>query len=217
MSSSKSPKKKESQETIEKRNNNYLTKEEIKILINNVKNGYGTNRAKSFQNNWRDRDYAIVMLFLNTGLRCSGIYKLDLNDIDFVNKTLTTTEKGNKIRTIFLSDKMIDCLKIWIEKRNRIVGDNVSALFISNRKKRMKQESIAAVISKFTKNIDGKHITPHKLRATYATQVQNKVHDKELVQELMGHANMSTTELYIREKENRTNIGSDIMSEIVFG
>lgn len=217
MENSKRPKFKESQETREKREHNYLTKKEIEKLISSVNKGVGTKRAKSFQNNWKERDLAIITLFLTTGLRCSGIYKLDIDSIDFENKLLITTEKGDKIREITLSDDELKCLNDWIKIRKNIIKDeNEQALFISNRKQRMKQETIASLVKKYASNIDGKNITPHKLRATYATQIYEKKKDAKLVQELMGHSNVNTTMLYIRNAENRTNIGSEIMSGLIF-
>ena len=91
------------------------------------------------------------------------------------------------------------------------------ALFISNRKTRMDQSSISDVVKKYSSVIDGKHITPHKLRATYGTQLYAKTGDLYLVQECMGHSNPKTTELYIRGQKNEaTQKASDIMTKLIF-
>ena len=78
----------------------------------------------------------------------------------------------------------------------------------------MDQASIYRVVNKYASNIKGKHITPHKLRATYGTQLYEATKDIYFVQECMKHSNPKTTELYIRGNKNQTKKASDIMRSI---
>lgn len=213
------PKFKEKEETIKKREKGYLEKKEIKKYISTVKNGAGSDRAKAKQEPWKERDLLIVLLFLNTGMRCSALYKLDVESINLENRTLTVNDKGDKIRQIVLSDELIECAKAWESNRKVLLGDKEeSALFISNERKRMCQKSISRVVSKYAANIEGKNISPHKLRATYGTQLLEATRDIYFVQQCMGHSNPSTTELYIRGQNNGNEAkASDIMSRITFG
>ena len=95
--------------------------------------------------------------------------------------------------------------------------ENELALFISNRGTRMDQRSIDRVVSKYAQDIEGKHITPHKLRATYGTQLYASTNDLYFVQSCMGHSNPKTTELYIRgQKDSSRKTASDIMSKLTF-
>lgn len=210
------PKKKESIETKEKRDKGYLTKNEIKKYINTVNNGSGSSRAKARQEQWKERDLAIITLLLDTGLRCSGLYKLDLSSIDLENHILITVEKGGKIKKEKISENVIHVLFNWIVKREMILdGKEEDALFISNRKERLTQKGISDVVKKYAKQFDNKNITPHKLRATYATSLYNASKDIKFVKRKMGHSNISTTELYIRGQEEEYDPSAEIMGNII--
>lgn len=206
----------ESEETKKKREIGYLNTKEIKEYLDTVKTGIGSNRAKTWQKEWEERDLAIILLFLNTGMRCSALYKLDVDSINFSNNVLVTNDKENKINTYELSDEVIEYIKKWLIKRKNILnGKEENALFISYRKERMGPQGIAKIVSKYAQNIKGKHITPHKLRATYGTQLYNTTKDLVFVQEAMKHNNPKTTELYIRgnKDQNRKKV-ANIMSRI---
>lgn len=202
------PKAKEKQETIQKRERGYLTEKEIDIYINNIK--------KSKENDWKYRDLAIVLIFLNTGIRESALCQLDINDIDFVNNTLTVTDKGDKVIIYPLSKNIIKYLNQWIERRKKILDNlNVDALFISNQKVRMNQTSVYRVVKKYNKNIQGKELSPHKLRATYGTQLYNATKDIVFVQTCMNHNSPITTRKYIRGNQDEKKIqASDIMAKL---
>lgn len=209
------PKPIENQKTIEKREIGYLSKKEIPKYVSSVACGVGTSRSKHRQKNWKERDMAIVMMFLNTGIRCSALMKIDIDSIDFEHRTLIVTDKESHVNHYDLSDELLKIIKEWIIKRDEICkGEKIDALFISNRKTRMDQASIYRVVNKYASNIKEKHITPHKLRATYGTQLYNATKDIYFVQECMKHSNPKTTELYIRGHKNQTKKASDIMQSI---
>ena len=209
------PKPIDSQKTIAKREIGYLSKKEIPKYISCIENGVGSTRSKGKQKNWRERDMAIVQLFLNTGVRCSALMKIDVDSIDFANRMLTVTDKESNVNKYELSDELMYIISDWIHKREEILGGKqVDALFISNRKTRMDQGSIYNVVKKYAAGIKGKHITPHKLRATYGTQLYDATKDIYFVQSCMKHSNPKTTELYIRGTTNQTKAASDIMKSL---
>lgn len=212
------PKFFESEETKNKREIGYLNTREIHKYINNIETGMGSHRTKARQEKWKSRDKAIVLIFLSTGMRCSALYKLNINSIDFENATLTTIDKGSKYRKFELSEELIEVIQNWLVDRKELLnGKEEEALFISNRRSRMDQSSISEVVKKYASNITGKHITPHKLRATYGTQLYAKTGNLYMVQECMGHSNPKTTELYIRGQKNETaKTAADIMKNIIF-
>ena len=208
------PKPIESQTTIEKREKGFLTKNEVAKYIKTVENH--DVKSKRRQNSyWSKRDLVIIKVFLNTGIRCSALSKLDISSVDLKNKTLIVTDKGSKVKLYDLTDEVIENLKEWIEIRNSITTDDVSALFISNRKRRMDPITIYNVVNKYSKDIKDKHITPHKLRATYGTQLYNETGDIYFVQDCMGHKDPRTTELYVRGKKQNLKKASDIMGRII--
>ena len=211
------PKFVEKDTTIAKREIGYLDKREIKKYLSTARNGAGTSRAKARQENWKERDLLIILLLLSTGMRCSALYKLDVDSIDFEKQILTSNEKGDKVHTYDLSDSLILDINNWLEKREEILGGvEETALFVSNQRNRMDQKSISRVVKKYSSDIANKNITPHKLRATYGTQLLKETNNIYFVQECMGHSNPKTTELYIRgEKNGNSKKASDIMSKIL--
>ena len=210
------PKVVETQNTISKRAKGFLSKSEIKTYMRAVEQGIGDDRSISRQQNWRERDKAIITIFLNTGIRCSALMKLDVNNINFTNKTLSVIDKESKYNTYNLSDEILVIIGEWLIKRHELLsGKEIDALFISNRRKRMSQSSISNVVEKYAADIKGKHITPHKLRATYGTQLYNETKDIYFVQQCLKHNSPKTSELYIRdENNNQTAKASDIMRKL---
>lgn len=201
----------ERQSTVDKRERGFLSEEEIPQFIQNVKKGTGCRSAK----NWKERDMFLIQLFLNTGLRCSGVWKLDVNDIDFENGQLTTTEKRGKVRTYPLNDDLLKLAEDWLKVRVSKADITENALFVSEKGTRLSTDRIAEIIQIYAKDIKGKHITPHKLRATYGTQVYNATKDIYLTQVAMGHKSPTTTELYIRGQVNKSvATASNIMSKL---
>jgi len=215
----KRPSAKERQETIEKREKGYLTKAEVKKVLLAVKNGVGNEHSKNRQKEWRDRDYLIFLIFLSTGIRLSALIQLDVDSIDFENKQLITTDKGNKVNQFPLSDEVLSYTKFWLDKREKLLdGKEEQALFISANRERMSETAVATVVEKYSSVIPGKHITPHKLRATFGTQVYNATHDIYLTQKAMNHSTPAVTERYIRgNKDNSKNTASEIMRKNLFG
>lgn len=206
------PKLVETSETINKRAIGYLSKKEIPKYLKTVQNGAGTLRSKNRQKNWKERDLAIVMIFLNTGIRCSALMKLDVNDVNFSNHTLTVTDKESKVTTYDLSNSVMSIIADWLRKREVLLnGNKTEAMFISNRRTRMDQKSIALVVNKYAEQIPDKHITPHKLRATYGTQLYDATKDIYFVQKCMNHSSPKVTETYIRGIQNTTKKASEIM------
>ena len=211
------PKAKESIETREKRTNGFLEKREIKTIKKNIESGVGSLRARHFQDKMYERDMAIFMIFLNTGMRCSALCKLDVSNIDKENKSIVVNDKGNKIMRYNLAEETWNCLNEWLNKREYMVDSDEDALFISRTNERIGYRSIYNLIKKYSDGVKGKNITPHKLRATYGTQLYNATKDIKFVQKCMNHSSPQTTMLYIRGDENKTKEASEIMSKIISG
>lgn len=166
----------------------FLSEEEIKQCINNVYE----NCTEKFIN----RDICIISLGISLGLRVSAITQINMEDVDFNANTIKVVEKGNKYRIMNFGDNLRQKLLAWIEDRNKYFGNvDTNALFISRKKNRISVSAVEDMITKYTKNID-KHITPHKLRATCATNLYKKTGDIYMVAEQLGHANIATSKIY---------------------
>lgn len=210
------PKAIEGIKTKTKREKAFLTQEEVADYLINIEYGCGSTRAMARQAQWRERDMAIVMIFLNTGMRCAALYKLDIKDIDLEQKILSTTEKGGKIRKHTLNNKTIQAIQDWIDKRQCLLNDqNEDALFISNQRRRLSQGAISDIVKKYG-DFKDKSLSPHKLRATYGTQLYEATGDLYFVQQCMNHNNPKTTEIYIRGKSDTAHQrASSIMEEFL--
>lgn len=206
------PKQKESQKTIEKRENGYLSKSEIKKYIDCINSGSYTSKNITY---YKERDLAIVIIFLNTGIRCSALMKLDVSDVDFNLNKITVTDKEDKVNSYDLTDEVMAIIQSWLIKREQILNGKIEeALFISDRKKRICPNAITAIIKKYARNITNKNISPHKLRATYGTQLYEATNDIYFVQQQMHHENPKTTEKYVRGIKNNSKKACDIMTDL---
>ena len=201
-------------EKKEKRLKNVLHDNEIKHYLENIETGVGSHRAKARQELWKERDRCIIELFLTTGMRCSAMYRLNVKDINLKEKYLVTIEKRDKKRIFYFSDKVRINIEEWLIRRSEILdGEEEDALFISNRKRRLDTSCIVDITHKY--GIDIKNITPHKLRATFGTQLLEKTNgDLDKVRIAMGHESISTTELYMRRDEAK--IGKEIADLMEF-
>jgi len=220
MSGAKRPKYIETQEQIEKREEGFLTPTEIKKVIQDIEYGIGNNRMLWFQEEYRSRDMAIVLLLLSTGIRASALINLNVEDVDFEEATITVTDKGDKVNKHNLPETTMIILKKWLIKREELLQKaNITdehALFISKWKKRFSYNGLNKLVCKYCSTAVGRKITPHKLRATYGTILYNKTHDIEFVRQQMNHSSVITTQRYIRGngKENRKK-AADIMGGVI--
>lgn len=162
----------------------YLTLDESRRLLDAVD---GVNR---------ERDYCIICLFLNCGLRISEIVGLNISDVR--GDSLRVLGKGNKERIVYLNDACQAAIEAYKPVRSQMVGSSVSALFVSNRRQRMGREAVHAMVKKtlLKAGLDPDKYSSHKLRHTAATlMLQNGV-DVRTLQEVLGHEHLNTTQIY---------------------
>lgn len=162
----------------------YLTLEESRRLLASVG---GKNQV---------RDTCILCLFLNCGLRVSEMVGLNLTDIRA--DSLLIHGKGSKERIVYLNDAAAKSLNDWLLERKSIVAIDKNALFLSSRRKRMSVDMVQVMLKKnlLRAGLDPSQYSPHKLRHTAATlMLQNGV-DVRTLQEVLGHENLNTTQIY---------------------
>ena len=144
----------------------------------------------------QERDYAILTLFLNCGLRISELVGLDLQDIQ--GETLRVLGKGSKVRVVYLNGACKDALAQYMAVRRPVSGKDRNALFLSGQNKRISRSTVHALVKKHLSGagLDSERYSSHKLRHTAATlMLQNGV-DVKAVQEVLGHEHLNTTEIY---------------------
>ena len=146
----------------------------------------------------RERDYCILALFLNCGLRISELVSLNLTDIRR-DDTLRVIGKGNKERTVYLNPTCLSAIRRYLQVRPADGVQDRNALFISRNRRRISVRAVQDVVQKFLQKagLDGQGYSAHKLRHTAATLMyQHGDVDVLLLKEILGHENLSTTEIY---------------------
>jgi len=143
------------------------------------------------------RDRAMLELLYSSGLRLAELIALDMGDIDRHDATVRVTGKGNKDRIVPVGRKALDALAEWRRVRSAMAASDETALFVSNRGRRLSPRAVQARVSYWAKRqgIDSK-VYPHLFRHSFATHMLESSHDLRGVQELLGHANISTTQVY---------------------
>ena len=178
---------------ILKRLPRYLNIEESKQLLNSVEGTFS------------ERDYAIITIFLNCGLRLSELVGINLNNIKS-GTTLTVIGKGDKERSIPLNNACINAIEAYMKVRPANGLKDKNALFISERRQRISKESVQKIVKKYIKaaGLDPDRYSTHKLRHTAATLMYKYGHvDIRALQELLGHESIATTQIYTHLDSNQ--------------
>ena len=208
MASVPRPKFYETTETVARRNVGFLNKREITKCLKTL---------ELSEDKMAPRNYFLFVLLLNTGIRCSAAYKLNLEDIVKDENDIysfSVIEKENKINCSYLNENVLNAFKKYMEWRtNSPELMKSEALFVNRYGERLSQKGIREVITKDCE-ILGRQVTPHKLRATFAGILYEKTHDIYFVQKAMNHGSTVTTDKYIRGKDRdmRTSV-ADIMND----
>ena len=144
------------------------------------------------------RDFAIITIFLNCGLRLSELVGMNLSDIS--GNVLRVIGKGNKERLIYLNQSCVDALVEYLKIRpnNLTDPDAKKAVFISRNGKRISRRMVEILVDKHIQKsgLDKRIYSPHKLRHTAATLMHQEGVDIRVLQEILGHANLGTTQIY---------------------
>jgi tyrosine recombinase XerC len=149
------------------------------------------------------RDAAILELFYSCGLRISELAKLPLRDLSLEEGSLRVRGKGSKVRLVPIGKRAAQCVRAWLAIREQGPMKD-STLFLSKRGKRMGRTSVWQVVKQHARaaNIQ-QNVTPHMLRHSFATHLLDNGADLRAVQEMLGHADISTTQIYTHVSSER--------------
>ncbi len=144
-----------------------------------------------------NRDRAILELLYSSGLRLAELVDLDCDDVDMRDATVRVTGKGNKDRIVPVGRQALGALQRWHKSRSEYAPPDETALFVNNRGSRLSRRSVQARVKHWARRqgIDA-NVFPHLFRHSFATHILESSHDLRGVQELLGHANISTTQVY---------------------
>lgn len=169
----------------------YLTEDEALKLLETVKND---NESKT-----RTRDYAMITLFLNCGMRLNELCGISLSDIDSELRSLRVTGKGSKERIVYLNDACRSALNAYLPDRGKDRDEKGSgALFLSSRHQRISDKTVQFVVYKYLNmaNLGNRKLSTHKLRHTAATLMYQNGVDVRILKDILGHENLNTTQIY---------------------
>ena len=171
----------------------YLTLDEAIALLEAIKNDTESKTTV--------RDYAIVTLFLNTGMRLSELVGLNLQSFDSELKTVRVIGKGKKERMVYLNDAARSAVRDYIRLRldPNYISTSTSALFLSRRQERISPKTVQWMVNKYlcAAGLDSRGLSVHKLRHTAATLMyQTGKVDIRVLKDILGHEQLNTTQIY---------------------
>lgn len=166
---------------------------------------------------WKLRDRAVLETLYSTGCRISELVSLDLPDVDLKNRTARVMGKGARERDLFLGEAAVDVLREYMSRRtfhpavaarSSKSAEEASALFINRRGGRVTDRGVRFILGEYLARANlGKHVTPHTFRHSFATHLLDRGADIRAVQELLGHASLSTTQVY-------THVGMERLKKV---
>ena len=181
----------------------FLNLDESLLLLQAVQNDE--------ESNTRERDYCILTLFLNCGMRLSELVGINLNDIDRELRSLRVIGKGSKERVIYLNEACREVLRDYLEIRLSPKYENIQtkALFLSRLNKRISNKTVQWMVYKYLDlaGLEAKHYSVHKLRHTATTLMyQSGNVDVRVLKDILGHEQLNTTQIYTHvSNENMRN------------
>ena len=177
----------------------YLQREEVQRLMDVVNDGEGmTQRQRTYQaNHTRVRDWAILSLLLGTGIRASELVGMDLRDLNIRRREFVITRKGGNVVTLMFNEQVQDALWDYLDLRNQItpLPGHEDALFLSTQRRRLTVRALEYMVKKYAEVAAPlkRHLSPHKMRSTFGTNLYLVSQDIELVAEMLGHVSVDTT------------------------
>lgn len=142
------------------------------------------------------RDKAIMELFYSSGLRLSELVGLDLTDIKLADRTVRVLGKGKKERELPVGRYAVEALSRWLLERNKLANVGNTALFVGVQGERISPRTVQKQVALWARRQGLVHFHPHMFRHSFATHLLESSQDIRGVQELLGHANLATTQIY---------------------
>ena len=175
-----------------------LTRDEMTKMLNQAETGEGlTETQKRFQKITAKRDYAMLSLFLGTGIRVSECVGINLSDVNLEENAFLVTRKGGNQVVLYFPPEVATALGEYIEERQKMdaLPGHEDALFLSLQKRRITQRAVQNLVKKYAATAAPlkTKISPHKLRSTFATNLYNATGDIYLVADVLGHSSVDTT------------------------
>ena len=172
--------------------------DEVARMLDLVESGEQlSERQKAYNEHTKVRDLAILTLFLGTGIRVSELVGINIDDIDFSINGFIVTRKGGSQAILYFPDEVADVLQDYMKVRRELtpLPGHEDALFLSLQNKRMSVRAVQMMVKKYATQAAPlkKHLSPHKLRSTFGTNLYHETGDIYLVADVLGHSDVNTT------------------------
>ncbi len=189
----------------------YLSLDESVELLETVEN--------DSESRYRERDYCMITLFLNSGMRLSELVGINLSDMDRNFTKLRVIGKGSKERVIYLNDASRKSIISYLHARGEMEVKDKNALFISRLGRRISRKTVQHVVYKYLERagMEFRHLSTHKLRHTAATLMYQEGHvDVRVLKEILGHEQLNTTQIYthVNNEQVRQAMDANPLSEV---
>ena len=201
MTKTKRPKNKKEKQIV------YLEQDEIGSIMEKIKQ----DSKPQFVN----RDLAIIMLGVGTGIRVGALVQINVDDIDFKENTIHVIEKGGKERYLRFGTNTRNILSAWLIDRQTYFSDaDTDALFISQHRQRITTVGVNKLLKKYADGINGKHVTAHTMRKSAATNMVKNGVDIQTIADILGHNSVTTTQKYAAVLEQHKQHATDALDSL---
>lgn len=186
----------------------YLTPEEISKLMRNVE--------ENAQDKFKNRDLCILKVGFSTGLRISAIVQIDIDDVDLKHNKIKVTEKGDYDNYVMFGENLKTQIQLWLKDREKYFSNcDSKALFISQIGQRISDDTVAEMLKKYSKGATDKHVTPHVMRHSCATNLYEQTGDIYLCAKQLHHKNVATTQRYAELSTERQKRAANILDDMI--
>ena len=185
----------------------YLEENEIDIILDRIRE----ESSKKIVN----RDLAIIMLGIATGIRVGALVQINIEDINFKDNTIHVIEKGSKERYLKFGQNTRIILSSWLVDRSTYFPEaETNALFVSLQRQRLTEEAVRKLMKKYANGINGKHVTPHTMRKSAATNLAKAGVDIQTIANILGHESVVTTQKYAAVLDENKQKATNALDEL---
>lgn len=195
----------------------YLTFEEQNLLLDAIRTGCTLDEKKKvYHSRYALRDTAITLLFLDTGMRISELHGLNILDIDFDTCSAIVTRKGGDIQVLYYSDQTTIAIQDYLDYRSNVVQiQQHDPLFVTEKGNRLSIRAIQEMIDKYTAATfpSKKHLSPHKMRSSFAMGFYKETKDILALQKKLGHKSLAATNIYAKATDEQMKDLRSVMEQ----
>lgn len=186
----------------------FLTMEEMSKIFDNVQEKANPRML--------NRDLCLLKIGFATGLRISAIVQIDIDDLDLDHNQIKITEKGDHDDYVMIGEKLKNQIALWLDDRSKHFNKaSTNALFVSQEGGRLSPRTVKDLIDKYTQGATDKHVTPHVMRHSCATNLYEQTGDIYLCAKQLHHKNVSTTQRYAELSKEKQKKAANILDNMI--